>query len=235
MTSSSLAPQQERSRETVARLLKATIKMLEEHGLDGATIPRIAEEAGVAPASVYRRFEDRNALFRAAILDALEKSAAVARKRLRVESFEDKSLAGVVGGLVTLTMQQYRAQPGLMRALTRFVETDPDQHFRSSALAILSANFEQFIDMLGTFGDEIPHPNPRRAITFGLLTMATIIEVRALEQVSMWRELLPMSDRELHAEVTQNILAYLRSPGTPHRSADDPRPRDHHNRRRGRQ
>jgi AcrR family transcriptional regulator len=221
MPTSSLAPQQERSRETVARLLKATIKMLEEHGLDGATIPRIAEAAGVAPASVYRRFEDRNGLFRAALLDALEKSAAVTRKTLRLESFEDQTLDGVVGRLVAIIMQQYCAQPGLMRAFTRFIETDPDKHFRSNALAIVSGNFEQLIDMLLTFKDEIPHPHPRRAITFGLLTMATIIEVRALEQVSMWHELLPMADRELHAEVTQNVLAYLRSPGTARR----PRPK----------
>jgi AcrR family transcriptional regulator len=217
MSADSLAPQQERSRETVARLLKATIEMLEEHGLDGATIPRIAEAAGVAPASVYRRFEDRNALFRAALTDALEKSAAVVRKTLRLESFEDQSLAGVVARIVTMTMQQYHVQPGLMRALTRFVETDWDTQFRSTAVALLSANFERLIDLLLAFKDEIPHPNPRRAITFGLLTMATIIEVRALEQVSMWHELLPMADRELHAEVTQNVLAYLRSSRTPRR------------------
>jgi AcrR family transcriptional regulator len=214
MAADSLAPQQERSRETVARLLKATIQMLEEHGLDGATIPRIAEAAGVAPASVYRRFEDRNALFRAALTDALEKSAAVVQKTLRLESFEDQSLAGVVGRIVTMTMQQYHVQPGLMRALTRFVETDPDKHFRSTALALPSGNFEQLIDLLLAFKDEIPHSNPRRAITFGLLTMATIIEVRALEQVSMWHELLPMADRELHAEVTHIVLAYLRAPVT---------------------
>jgi hypothetical protein len=104
-----------------------------------------------------------------------------------------------------------------MRALTRFVETDPDEQFRSSALAIVSGNFEQLIDLLLAFKDEIPHPNPRRAITFALLMMATIIEVRALEQVSMWHGLLPMADRELHAEITHNVLAYLQSPTTPRR------------------
>jgi hypothetical protein len=59
--------------------------------------------------------------------------------------------------------------------------------------------------------------------------MATIIEVRALEQVSMWHELLPMTDPELHGEVTQNVLAYLRSPRTPHR----PRPKARARPRRG--
>lgn len=229
MPTDSLAPQQDRSRETVARLLKATISMLDQHGLDGSTIPRIAEAAGVAPASVYRRFEDRNALFREALLDTLEKSAAVARKTFHIESFEDQSLAGVVERLVAITMQQYRAHPGLMKALTRFVETDSDKQFRSDALAILSGNFQQFVEILLTFEDEIAHPSPRRAITFALLTMATVIEVRALEEVSVWHELLPMADRDLHAEVTRNVLAYLRSPATPRR----PKPKTRTRLRRG--
>lgn len=214
MTGGFLAPRQQRSRETLARLLKATIQTLEEHGLDGATIPRIAAAAGVAPANVYRRFRDRDALYRAALMDALEKSAAASRKMLRIESFKDQTLEGVVGRLVAIIMQQYRSQPGIMRALTRFIENDSDEEFRANALAIVSGNFERIIDMLLAFRDQIPHPNPRRAITFALLTMATIIEVRALEQVSMWHELLPIPDRQLQAEVTRNFLAYLRSPSS---------------------
>jgi AcrR family transcriptional regulator len=215
MTGGVLAPRQQRSRETLARLLKATVETLEAHGLVGATIARIAAAAGVAPASVYRRFRDRNALYRAALMDALEKSAAASRKALRLESFEDRTLEGVVGRLVAMTVRQYRVQPGLMRALTRFVETDPNEAFRSRALGVISGNFEAIIDMLLAFRGQITHPNPRRAITFGLLTMATVIEIRALEQVSMWHELLPMSDHELEAEVTRTVLAYLRSPRTP--------------------
>ncbi len=42
--------------------------------------------------------------------------------------------------------------------------------------------------------------------------MATIIEVRALEKVSMWHELMPMSDDELGVQLKMNFLAYLRSP-----------------------
>lgn len=212
MTSGFLAPQQQRSRETLARLIKATIEMLEEHGLNGATIPRIAAAARVAPASVYRRFRDRNALYRAALMDELERGAAESRKTLSLESFKDRTLEGVVGRLVAITIRQYRTQPGLMRALTRFVENDSDEEFRARALATVAGNYERIIDMLLAFRSEIKHRNPRRAITFGLLTMATIIEVRALEQVSMWHELMPISNRELQAEVTRNFIAYLRSP-----------------------
>ena len=206
-----LPARQERSRETLARLLQATLRTLEDHGLDGATIPRIARSAGVAPASVYRRFRDRDALYRAAFMTTLERSAEASQAALQLDQFADASLDGVVSRLVELTMAQYRAWPGLMRALTRFIETDSDDDFRARALKIVTANAERMITLLLTFHAEVKHPDARRAITFGLLTMATIIEVHALEQVSMWNELLPMSDADLHTEVTMNFLSYLRN------------------------
>ena len=204
-------PQQQRSRETLARLLKATINMLEEHGLSGATIPRIAGAAGVAPASVYRRFRDKDALYRAAFLQALETSAEITRKTMRIESFKDQTMEGVAGELVSAVLKQYRTGPGVIRALLRFIEDDTDKAFQKRALAIISGNFERIIQLLLTFRAEIAHPNPRRAITFALLSMVTAVEVRTLEEVSLWRELLPVSDRELHRELTHSLLAYLQS------------------------
>jgi AcrR family transcriptional regulator len=205
------APKQQRSRKTVERLLEATIKTLERHGLEGATIPRIAAAAGVAPASVYRRFADRDALFRAALMDALEAGVLGGSSATGLASLQDLTLEEVAARLVAATLQQYRAQPGLMRALTRFVETDPDEDFRRKALRLVAANFAALAEGLLVFRDQIDHPNPRRAITFALLNMATVVEVNALEQVSMWRELMPLSDRNLRAELTRTFVAYLRS------------------------
>jgi AcrR family transcriptional regulator len=206
-----LEPQQQRSREMLARLLNATIDVLEEHGLSGATIPRIADAAGVAPASVYRRFRDKDALFRAAFLQALETSAEANRKTMRIESFKDQTLEGVAGELVSAVLKQYRVSPGVIRALLRFVEDDTDKAFKKRTLAIISGNFERLIEVLLTCRAQIAHPNPRRAVTFALLSMVTAVEVRTLEEVSVWRELLPVSDRELHRELTRSLLAYLQS------------------------
>ena len=211
MATGLIEPQQQRSRETLARLLKATVAMLDKHGLEGATIPRIAHAAGVAPASVYRRFSDRDALLRAALIDALKKGQE-SNKALELVSLKDRTLDGVVGHVVAISMEQYRSLPGLMRAFTRFLENDSDLSFRSAALTMVSQNFERIADLILTFRSEIAHKNQRRAVIFALLTMATVIEVRALERVSMWHELMPVSDRELHVELTKNFLAYLRSP-----------------------
>lgn len=212
MPSGVIQPQQKRSRATLARLLAATIGALEEHGLEGATIPRIARKAGVAPASVYRRFNGRDALIRAALTDALEKSAEATARSLSLESFKDRTLEGVVRGLVAIIVEQYRSQPGVMRSLTRFIENDSDEDFRSNALALVSRNYERIADLLLAFRDEVAHPNPRRAILFALLKIATIVEVRALERVSMWHQLMPISDSELQTELTRSAVAYLTSP-----------------------
>lgn len=212
-----LPPKQQRSRDTHARLLAATLHTLEAHGLEGATIPRIAEFAGVAPATLYRRFRDRDALYRAALMHSLEASAVATRKTIRLESFNDRTLDGVAGSLVATTIAQYRSHPGLTRALTRFIESDSDREFRARALALLGENFDQLVQVLLEFRSEVMHPDPRRAITFALLNMATVVEVRTLEQVSMWNDLLPLSDADLHSEITRSLLAYLRYP----RAADD--------------
>src|SRR3954468_14366097 len=57
-------PKQQRSLETLNRLLDAAERVLEEEGLDAATVPVIAKRAGVSVGVVYRRFPNKDALIR---------------------------------------------------------------------------------------------------------------------------------------------------------------------------
>src|SRR5215468_838450 len=118
-----LAPQQERSRESLRKLMKAAAEVLGQHGVEGTTIPRIAHHAGLTPGAVYRRFHDKEALLETAIMGILERqderlrtgmpAAGAARIPLDV-------LAGqVIGGLVT----GYRANAPLLRAMRQFVQS----------------------------------------------------------------------------------------------------------------
>jgi AcrR family transcriptional regulator len=211
MAKDALAPKQQRSRETLSRLLHAAVEVLDRRGLAGATIPRIAQAAGVAPASIYRRFRDRDALLRAAFLRVLEQSATSTRSALRLESFQDRTLEGVIRSIVGASIQQYVRYPALMRAFFRFAENDSDQNFRGSALGMIGSNVAACVDLLlEHFRSEIKHANPRRALTFALLLAGTIIKERTLEQISLWQELLPLSDTQLQHDLTRMILAYLR-------------------------
>lgn len=206
-----LAPKQRRSRETLARLLAATVEVLNERGLEGATLPRIAGTAGVAPASIYRRFRDRDALFRAAFMDVLEKSAASIRTTARIEAFKNPTLETVSREIVRALIKQYREYHQLLRAFNRFIENDSDEHFRTQALALSAANFEVFVDLLLHFRSGITHPNPQLAIGLGLASIVTTLEERALQTVTIWHQVLPLSDDEIQGELTRAFLAYLRS------------------------
>jgi AcrR family transcriptional regulator len=66
-----------RSARVRREVLAATLRVLLEEGLDAATIPAIAERAGVHHTSIYRRWNDRAALIREAALSAVDAAAPV--------------------------------------------------------------------------------------------------------------------------------------------------------------
>jgi AcrR family transcriptional regulator len=205
------APQQERSRETLQRLLKATIDTLERHGLEGATIPRIAAKAGVVPASIYRRFKDKDALYRAAFLKLLEPSLEASRQNLRPELFARLSFEKAIEQIVAAIIRQYREHPGVLRALSRFGDRPAEKKFARRILKLIHTNFSNIAAVLLRYQSRIKHPDPLLAVSFALLSAVTVIEIQARKGYSLWNVALSLSDQQLKAEMTRMVLAFLRS------------------------
>ena len=210
-TSRVLEPQQQRSRDTVDRLLAATVKALDQDGLEGAVVPKIAALAGVAPASIYRRFPDKDALLREAFLHMLRSSNTGNREHLRTMLLRD-TLEGSAAQLMELLFAQYRRHPRLMRALMRFLESEGASEFGNEVRLHIAENIEQVVEVLQAFREEVRHRFPRRALQFAVLSAAGAIESFALEPVSLWQTVLPMSDRQFQAEQARSFVAYLRQP-----------------------
>jgi AcrR family transcriptional regulator len=202
-------PKQQRSRDTLERLVIATVKVLEQDGLDGATVPGIAKAAKVAPASVYRRFTDKDALLRATFLHMLRQSNEANRDSL-AKAVQCETLEETVVRLISALFEQYRRHPRLLRALTRFMESDKDEEFVHSAKLHIAENFNLVVDALLPFRAEIRHPIPRRALQFALLKAGSAMEAYALDSTSLWHAVLPLSEKELKAELAHGFVAYLR-------------------------
>lgn len=66
------APVQERSNETVNKILDAAASLLERMPIDAITTSRIAEEAGVSVGGLYRFYSDKQEIFDAMALRGLE-------------------------------------------------------------------------------------------------------------------------------------------------------------------
>src|SRR5207249_9571765 len=122
MAKKTLEPQQARSRESTRKLLKAAAEVLGQHGVEGTTIPRIAQHAGLTPGAIYRRFPDKDALLETAILRILERQDERLRMMLTHDMARQIPLAVFAEQLITSMLVSYRASAGLLRALRQFAQ-----------------------------------------------------------------------------------------------------------------
>jgi AcrR family transcriptional regulator len=170
-------PKQARSWETLHRLLSATEALLEHGGLDAATVPAIADAAGVSVGVVYRRFPDKEMLLRAVYLRFFE--TAIQQPFVTISAATLQQVARV---LILRMAHSYRRRPGLFRALTHYARTHPDPEFRETALKLNRATLRSLKALLLSHRDEIHHPDPDRAIEFALIAVTSVLQQGILEE-----------------------------------------------------
>src|SRR6187402_1987445 len=165
-------PRQARSRESQKRLLDAAEAMLEKHGPEGATLPRIAKEAKLAPASVYRRFRDKDALM-AAVFDRFGEAGAkelasepdtAAIRALGIRGLARGWVAGMISGLSHRT--------ALTRAALLYTQQHRDAPFVRRKEALEVQGFERLVKLFLLFRSEIKHPDPEYAVRCAMMIVA---------------------------------------------------------------
>lgn len=213
-----LEPQQERSRESLRKLLKAATEVLGQHGVEGTTIPRIAEHAGLTPGAVYRRFRDKDELIETAILGILERQDERVKAGMTPEMAAriplDVFAEQIIGGMVV----SYRANAALLRALRHFVHGRANTAFVKKAARLEVRAYEGLVDRILAGRTDIRHPNPRIAVSFGLMmVISTLYELVVMPSTAIdWKGLLPKDDPALKRELTRAFLSYLDVEATPH-------------------
>lgn len=206
-----LPTHQARSRSSLRKLLNAAVEVLGQHGVEGTTIPRIARQAGLTPGSVYRRFQDKEALLETAILEILERQEDTMKESLAPQISSQVSLPAfaeqVIGGMVA----SYRAHAGLLRGMRQFVQSRADTAFWKKASELEMAHFRRAVELFLSYEEKIRHPQPRLAVSLGLMMV-----VGTLYEVVVWpndlrrcKDLLPKDDHALKDELTRALLSYL--------------------------
>jgi AcrR family transcriptional regulator len=76
------APQQRRSRELVARIVKATNQLMRAEGLEAITTNRIAAVTGISKGSIYQYFRTKDDIIMAAIRDSASRQFPAIRTAL---------------------------------------------------------------------------------------------------------------------------------------------------------
>ena len=193
-------PQQARSRETLNRLLDAAEMLLAEGGLDAATVPGIADRAGVSVGVVYRRFPDKDALLRAVCLRFFGRLAESNDKNLRLLADSKLTLAELARKVIASMVKGYRLKRPILRALMLYAQTHEDADFRRAAIELNTAGMRATVLILLTRRSEIAHLKPAEAIQFGLVTVAAVLHATVLEGEE---------PDHLEEELVQMFLSYL--------------------------
>ena len=211
MAKNSLAPQQARSRESLRKLLKAAAEVLGQHGVEGATIPRIAHHAGLTPGAVYRRFPDKDALLETVILGILERQDERLRVALTPEMARQIPLTVFAEQMITNMLIGYRASAGLLRAVRQFVQSRDGTAFYKKAAKLEMRTFQYCMGLFLAHREQIRHRDPQVAVAFALVTLtSTLIELILVDHdLRCWQAVIPKDDQTLKRELLCNFLSYL--------------------------
>ncbi|WP_411074917.1 TetR/AcrR family transcriptional regulator [Streptomyces sp. cmx-4-7] len=109
-------PRQARSAATLARVLRAAEEIVSDSGLEEMTIAGVAQRAGVAVGTIYRRFEDKEQLVGALTERMLERREKYVAERLRAAG---PSLSGVMNAYAHALLQSFADNSSLFPELLR--------------------------------------------------------------------------------------------------------------------
>jgi len=211
MADKTLAPQQARSRESTRKLLKAAAEVLGQHGLESATIPKIAQHAGLTPGAIYRRFPDKDALLETVIIRILERSDERLRMMFTPDMARQIPLAVFAEQLINNMLVSYRANAGLLRALRRFAQGRDHTSFYRKVARLEMRTYQYLVELFLVHRKEIKHPDPQMAVSFALMMLASaLIELILVDQdMKNWQTVIPRDNESLKRELLRSFLSYL--------------------------
>ena len=199
---------QQRSQETLERLLAAAEAILESDGLQATTVASVAEEAGMSVGIVYKRFPDKDAMLRAVYERFFERSAQANAAALDPARWSAHSAAQIIDALVAGMVRGYVDRRGLLRALLQFAETHPDAHFRDRAEALRQETFRGIERLLLDRANEIRRDDRKNAIEFALLVLGLALRGIVLgDRQATYK--FAQSERALARELSRVMKAYL--------------------------
>ncbi|MBT8398137.1 MAG: TetR/AcrR family transcriptional regulator [Gemmatimonadetes bacterium] len=180
ITSPLKPPKQDRSRRTLDSIALAALELMEEGGVENATVAAIVERAGASVGSFYARFDGKDDL----ILYLQDRIWAEARDRwdqaLRAQDWEKLSMEAVVEGVVGLLLRSFKADYHQREVLGRERRQDDEGARRVFAFHqhILATVTPLFL----AHRARITHPDPEWAIRLGYrFAVGSIRELLELE------------------------------------------------------
>lgn len=191
-------PKQERSQQTLERIVAASLELLATEGPAGLTVHKVVEKADSSVGSFYARFKGKDDL-----LDYLGDriwTEALERwtEALDSRDWSELSLGEMVEGAVGLLIDAQRSRSAYLRALD-WAAAGPNDAYRTFRAELLVG----LGDILLQRADEMTHPDPALAVRLGLRAVLGVVDAE-------FRETRDRLERKtLVAECRSLLLGYL--------------------------
>ncbi|MFO0759301.1 MAG: helix-turn-helix domain-containing protein [Byssovorax sp.] len=199
------APQQDRSRRTLSRLLDATEQIIRRDGVEAVTVPAVAREAGSSVGSFYARFPDKAALLRTLHQRACEETQSTAAAALDPARWADVGTEELVRLFIGFAVRLFHQRKPMMLAFASTLGGDPGFAERRARSAAVVA--ERLRALLLARRADLAHPRPAEAIDMSLRVVTATLEQRnALEAGGPEAT---VSDEHLAGELSRMVIGYL--------------------------
>jgi AcrR family transcriptional regulator len=201
-------PKQQRSQDTMARIVNAAERLLEERGFDDISVADITNRARSSVGAFYARFADKDAL-----LDYLDKTHAEELiERVTAYSEDDRwrtaPVETLVGDVIGFLAGYFKEHRGVLRALSVRARLHDDPRFAEPTRRV-NSRVPELVRLVLSRRSEIKHPSPDLAAYLGFVMVMGTLRERILFPET-YPTHLPVSGRLLVDELGQAYLAYLR-------------------------
>lgn len=169
-------PQQERSREMVAKIIATAVKMLKKTDPQQITTNAIAAKAGVSKGSVYQYFANKEELIHAAIEQLAAEQAPLIEDMLRSVTMEQpqEAMQASIDILIDFTIAN--------RKLIRYVADRPDYARTLENASGLNATLLALTTLhMAHYRDQYRHELSPRALAWLFFNMAVATTTRYIE------------------------------------------------------
>lgn len=200
-------PVQQRSRDTLARIVNATERLLDERSFEDVTVAEIVRTAHSSVGAFYARFPDKDSLLD--YLDAVHAEDIIETVAELVDdpASETSPIQRVVGEVMGSLVGYFKTHHGVLRALSVRARLHGESRF-AEATRHVNSRLPELMRLIISRRREIAHPSPDLAAYLGFVMILSVVRERMLFPET-YPTHLPISDRLLADELTGAYLAYL--------------------------
>ncbi|MFF3501039.1 TetR/AcrR family transcriptional regulator [Streptomyces sp. NPDC003247] len=202
---------QERSRRSQQDILQAGYALLKEDGADALTVAAVAERAGMAVGSVYRRFGDKERLLLAIQRSFTEDLEAEITERVslpRMRALLDPAVA--VAEAVGACTDAFHAHETLLRVF--FLLGTRNEAVRAEGSRVSVEGNRRFAAALAHV--PVTHADRDAALDFAYRLVYATIAHRVVQGGDLESD-RPLSWAELRSHLQSAVVAYLLGPRRP--------------------